>query len=153
MNLFTLSSPARTLLGVAIGSVWVFHGLYSKILHGIPRHEAIVTRILGAAWGPSATLVIGILEVLLGLWACAGWHRRACATIQTLGIVAMNSLEIARANDLLISAPGMVLLNFLFLLTVWFWALSDHKSIEPHAQVRSFRLRRVARGHTPKRVP
>jgi hypothetical protein len=35
----------------------------------------------------------------------------------------MNTLEIARARSLLISALGMVLLNLSFLAVVWRWAL------------------------------
>jgi hypothetical protein len=127
MRSFTMSPRARTFIGLAIGCVWVFHGLYSKILEGIPRHRAIVSRILGEDLAQSATIGIGIAEVLLGIWALTGWNRRACAFIQTLAIAAMNTLEIIRANDLLISAPGMVLLNAAFLSIVWFWAGSDRK--------------------------
>ena len=132
MDPFSLSSKVRALLGVAIGSVWVFHGLYSKILGGIPRHQAIVSRVLGEEWGPVATIGIGLLEIALGLWAYIGWSRRCCAAVQTLAIIAMNSIEIARANDLLISAPGMVLLNSLFLLVVWVWALAKPKDVSSH---------------------
>jgi hypothetical protein len=42
--------------------------------------------------------------------------------VQTAAIVAMNSLEIARAPDLLISAPGMLLLNAAFLGIGWYSA-------------------------------
>ena len=106
---------------MAIGSVWIFHGLYSKILAGIPRHRLIVDRILGEGIGDRATLVIGTLEMLLGLWVFSGLRRVSCATVQTLAIVSMNTLEILLARELLISAAGMVLLNLTFLGTVWFW--------------------------------
>ncbi len=111
------------LLGILIGSVWVFHGLYSKILDGIPRHRQIVERILGEGIADVATVAIGSLEVLLGFWAFSGIFRKSCAAVQTLAIVAMNSLEIYLAPDLLISALGMVLLNLTFLSIVWYWAL------------------------------
>jgi len=108
---------------ITIGSVWVFHGLYSKILNRIPRHRLIVGRILGEKLAKPATFLIGSLEVLLGIWAFTGWERPACAAVQTLALVAMNTLEILRAEDLLISAIGMVMLNLAFLAVVWWWAL------------------------------
>jgi hypothetical protein len=107
---------------IVIGSVWVFHGLYSKILNGLPRHRLIVGKILGDANAGIATRVIGVLEMLLGLWAWTGWQPVGCAVVQTAAIVAMNSLEIFLARELLISAIGMVILNAGFLTLVWFWA-------------------------------
>jgi hypothetical protein len=128
MRSFTLSSKARRLLGCGIGFVWCFHGFYSKILDGIPRHRMIVGRILGENSAQSATIAIGVLEVLLGVWAVSGHKRPTCALAQTLAIVGMNTLEIILANDLLISAPGMVVLNLVFLSVVWFWALAASPS-------------------------
>lgn len=107
---------------IGIGSVWVFHGVFSKILNGIPRHRLIVGKILGTARTGIATKTIGLLELLLGAWAIAGWHPVWCASVQTAAIIAMNSLEILLARELLISAIGMVTLNFAFLSLVWWWA-------------------------------
>jgi hypothetical protein len=107
---------------IGIGSVWIFHGLYSKILNGIPRHRLIVGRILGIKKAAVATKTIGLLELLLGGWVIAGWHPVWCASVQTAAIIAMNSLEIFLARELLISAIGMVALNFGFLSLVWWWA-------------------------------
>jgi len=105
-----------------IGSVWVFHGLYSKVLNGIPRHRLIVGKILGTQKAEIATKIIGLLELLLGAWVIAGWHPIWCASLQTAALVAMNSLEITLARELLISAIGMVALNLVFLGLVWWWA-------------------------------
>lgn len=110
-----------------IGSVWVFHGLYSKICAGIPRHGMIVERVLGERIAGQATLFIGVMEVLLGFWVYTRFKRRACALVQTLAIVAMNALEILLARDLLISALGMVALNSAFILLMWYWALVGRK--------------------------
>jgi len=120
-----MNSPSRIqiALTIVIGSVWVFHGLYSKILMGIPRHHAIVARVLGEAAAEWATFTIGVLEILLGLWAYSRWKRMACALVQTMALVSMNVLEIALARDLLISAAGMAVLNLAFLTLVWHWAL------------------------------
>jgi len=107
---------------IVIGSVWVFHGIYSKILNGIPRHRLIVAKILGKQRAQIATRIIGALEFLLGMWVLTGWQSVWCASIQTAAIIAMNSLEILLARELLISALGMLILNFGFLSLVWWWA-------------------------------
>src|SRR3954470_24937717 len=123
MDSFFRSEMFHMLAQIVIGSVWVFHGLYSKILKGIPRHQLIVGRVLGDKIARPATKTIGCLEVLLGLWAFSGFARVECAAVQTLAIVGMNTLEIILAGDLLISAIGMVFLNLGFLAVIWHWAL------------------------------
>jgi hypothetical protein len=113
----------QSLTGIAIGSVWIFHGFYSKILNGIPRHQLIVGKILGDRIAWKATTAIGLLEILLGIWVFTGWERLPCAVVQTAAIFGMNTLEILLASNLLISAIGMVILNAVFLSLVWRWAL------------------------------
>lgn len=115
----------RLALRILIGSVWVFHGLYSNLLDGIPRHREIVARVLGEDLAGPATVAVGISEILLGCWAFLHRMPRACATVQTVAIVMMNALEISRAPDLLISAPGMVLLNLCFLTLGWYSATRE----------------------------
>lgn len=109
-------------LTLLIGSVWVFHGLFSKLSNGIPRHRLIVGRILGEGIADWATWIIGILEISLGLWIFSRLWRRPCALVQTLALVSMNFLEILLARDLLISAAGMVALNLGFIALIWYWA-------------------------------
>lgn len=123
-----MSATTHRLLAALIGGVWVFHGLWSKMLGQIPRHQLIVGRILGDAWAAPATLAIGLCEIAMGIWVFTGRFRRTCATVQTLALVAMNTLEILLARDLLISAPGMVALNLAFLTLVWRWESSRHRS-------------------------
>jgi hypothetical protein len=122
MDFFFRSETFHIAAQIVIGSVWVFHGLYSKILNGIPRHRLIVGKILGNANAGIATKGIGVLEMLLGLWAFTGWQPVGCAVVQTAAILGMNSLEIFLARELLISAIGMVILNVGFLSLVWYWA-------------------------------
>jgi len=110
---------------IAISAVWIFHGFYSKILDGIPRHRLIVGRILGDEHARPLTIMIGAGEILLGLWVLSGRRTFACALFQTLALMAMNTLEILFAKELLISAPGMVALNLLLLGSAWWLAQRD----------------------------
>lgn len=117
---------------IFIGGVWIFHGLYSKILDGIPRHKLIVGRILGESFADVATVMIGVMEILLGCWVIWGKHRKINASIQTLGLVSMNTLEIILAEDLLISAAGMVVLNLCFIALIWWWATRENHPSQPN---------------------
>ncbi len=113
----------RRILRLLIGGAWIFHGLYSKLLDGVPRHRSIVGRVLGEDVAANATLAIGVGEVLLGLWVLSMRAPRLCAAVQTVLLVMMNSLEIAFARDLLISPAGMVFLNLLLIASAWWIAL------------------------------
>lgn len=113
----------EVLLRIFIASVWIFHGLFSKILDGIPRHREIAGKILGEGVADFATPTIGLLEILLGCWVLSGIYRRTCASVMTLALISMNTLEIIIARELLISAAGMVVLNLCFIGMIWFWAL------------------------------
>ncbi|MGB8168504.1 MAG: DoxX-like family protein [Chthoniobacteraceae bacterium] len=124
MPSFLHSEIFLTVAGILIAAVWVFHGLYSKILDRIPRHRRIVARILGEQFAWPAMKLIGLGEISLGVWAFTGWHPIACAAVQTAALVAMNTLEILLAGDLLISAVGMVILNLGFIALSWQWALA-----------------------------
>ena len=73
MNSLIQSNMVHTVAQIAIGSVWGFHRCYSKILNGIPRHRLIVGKILGTANAGVLTKAIGLLEVMLGIWAYTGW--------------------------------------------------------------------------------
>ena len=111
---------------IVIAGVWIFHGLYSKILDGVPRHRLIVGRILGDSFAGPLTILIGAGEILLGLWVLSGRRSRACAALQTLALAAMNTLEIIFAKELLISAPGMVALNLMLLGSAWWLIAAAH---------------------------
>jgi uncharacterized membrane protein YphA (DoxX/SURF4 family) len=111
-------STVHLALRIMIGSVWVFHGLYSKLLNGIPRHRLIVARILGEPAAEVATIAIGVMELLLGLWVMLHRWPRWCAVVQTAAILAMNTLEIHR-----------VALNLGFLALGWYSA--TRQGVEP----------------------
>jgi hypothetical protein len=123
MAAFLQSHTLHILLAAIIGSVWVVFGLYCKILNRVPRHRKIVERVLGPRFG-GLILVIGIGEVLLGLWVFSGWERLACAGVLTAAIAGMNTLEIWLARDLLFSVRAMVCLNAILIGLIWWWALA-----------------------------
>ena len=108
-----------------IASVWLFHGLFGKVLGLIPRHRLIVARVLGEDVSGAATRAIGIAEILLALWVASGRFPRLCAAAITLALAAMNTLEVLYARDLLLAPAGMVAANAALVGVAWYLAIAD----------------------------
>jgi uncharacterized membrane protein YphA (DoxX/SURF4 family) len=113
-----------TVMRLGIASVWLFHGLGSKLLDLIPRHRAIVGRIVGDRLSGPVTASIGVAEVLLGLWVASGRSPKACAAVMTAALATMNTLEIAYAKDLLLAPYAMVAANLVLVGLAWYVALA-----------------------------
>jgi hypothetical protein len=110
-------------LRVATALVWLGFGLLAKVLDGVPRHREIVSRVVGTQLAASVTLLVGAAEVLMALWIVSRRLPRTCAAAQTAALVTMNSLELYKARDLLLSPLAMVAANVVFLSLAWVLAL------------------------------
>jgi uncharacterized membrane protein YphA (DoxX/SURF4 family) len=89
-------------LRLAIAVVWLGNGLGAKVLGLVPRHEEIVSRILGTAHAPMLTTAIGFGEILIGLWCLSGRRPKLCALTQVVLVLTMNIIEQILAVDLLL---------------------------------------------------
>lgn len=114
-------------LRAGLGAVWVFHGLWSKLLGGIPRHREIVARVVGQDWADLVTLGVGAAEILLGAWVWSARAPRICALVQTRILLSMNLLEFWYARDLLLAPIPMLLANALLLGVAWWLAFQGRR--------------------------
>ena len=85
-----------------IALVWLANGLLCKLLLLVPRHAAIVARILGPAHATLLTRLIGAGEIGMALWVLSGISPRWYAWAQIALILSMNTLEAVLAPDLLL---------------------------------------------------
>src|SRR5690554_138906 len=99
-------------LTLAIASVWVANGLWAKILGNVPRHEAIVGRVLGEAFAPGLIVMIGVGELVIAAWVLSRFRTRICVAVQIALVLTMNVIEFVFARDLLLFGG----LNFVFAL-------------------------------------
>lgn len=115
------AGTAGRLLALLVASVWLFHGLVNKLLHGEPRHLAIVQAVPGLAGiaGEVVLAMVGVAEVLVAAWVLSGALPRACAGAQTLFLLSMNALELAFAREHLLWPAMLVPVNLLFLSLAW----------------------------------
>jgi len=89
-------------LNYLIALVWLINGLFCKILNLVPRHQLIVSHILGSDHAVLFTKVIGTLEVLMAIWVISKITARLCAITQIILVAVMNVIEFFAVPDLLL---------------------------------------------------
>ena len=107
------------LITYLIALVWLANGLLCKVLLLVPRHAAIVARILGPTHAEVLTRLIGLSEIGMALWVLSGIHRRWCARTQIALVVSMNLLESWLAPDLLLWGRANTVFAGLFCLLIY----------------------------------
>jgi hypothetical protein len=112
-----------TAMGIA--SVWLVHGVFNKLLHGSPRHLAIVQSVPGLAGSTGAHLlpVIALFEVAVAMWMLWGEAPYLCAMVQTTALLSMNVVELTYARPLLLWPAGLIPINVAFLSLSWWVAI------------------------------
>ncbi len=111
------------LLTYLIALVWLANGLLCKVLLLVPRHAAIVARILGPAHAGVLTRLIGVGEIGMAVWVLSGIRPRWCAWAQIALILSMNTLESVLAPDLLLWSRLNAVFAVLFCGLIYFHCL------------------------------
>jgi len=113
--------PNHKLIRLSIALVWLYQGLWCKVLGGVPRQEAVISTVpfLGAREVRVALITLGLVECGLALWVLSGQRRRQGGIVQTALLIAMNSGGLIWAWHLIPDPVGMILQNFAFLVLVW----------------------------------
>jgi uncharacterized membrane protein YphA (DoxX/SURF4 family) len=109
------------LIRLSIALVWLYQGLWCKLLGRTPRHEAVVAAVpfLSAAQGHAALLVLGIVECGVAAWVLSGRRARESALFQTALLLIMNAGGVVWASRIIPDPAGMLFQNFTFLLLAW----------------------------------
>jgi len=106
-------------LRTAVALVWLYQGLWLKIIAVEPRHLEIVSSVPSFVSPRIALGLIGGFESLLGLAFLLGWRLRLFAWLQIGLLVLMNTAGILFASASIPDVPGMVLMNLVFILAIW----------------------------------
>jgi hypothetical protein len=113
--------PPYWLIRVAVAGVWLYEGLWCKLLRGQP-HEFEVVRAVphyGPRFGEPFLLALGVVEVALAAWILSAFAPVTCALVQTLLLVALNANGLLWSRHLIHDPTGMVVKNSAFLVLVW----------------------------------
>jgi uncharacterized membrane protein YphA (DoxX/SURF4 family) len=105
----------------AIAAVWIYQGLWCKLLGRMPHHQEIVGTVplLTPARAHRALVALGLLECVIGSWVLSGFWPSEAALLQTALLVAMNAGGLLWASRAIPDPVGMLLQNFAFLLLAW----------------------------------
>ncbi len=106
---------------VALATVWLHQGLWSKILDRDASHREIVGRMPGmdATAARAVTVAIGCLEAGLAAWVLSGRSPRACAAVQTGLIAGFNTGALTFARDQIDSPGGLLVRNAGLVALAW----------------------------------
>lgn len=102
----------------ALALIWVINGLFCKVLGLVPRHEQIVSVILGAEHAHVLTVCIGLAEVAMAIWILSGWRYRLCATLQITVIAGMNIIEFLSVPELLLWGRANAIFAIMLILLI-----------------------------------
>ncbi|WP_339893124.1 DoxX-like family protein [uncultured Algibacter sp.] len=108
------------ILTFCIATVWIVNGLFCKVLNLVPRHDQIVTRILGDDYSRVLTILIGLSEILMAIWVLSKFKSKLNAIAQIAIVGLMNTLEFILVPDLLLWGKLNSLFALLFILVVYF---------------------------------
>jgi DoxX-like family/Protein of unknown function (DUF3419) len=105
----------------AIALVWIYHGLWCKLLGECPEQAAIVAAVPGLAGGlgRGLFLALGLAETAIAGWVLGGRAPRAAALVQTTLILAMNGGGLLWGRAHIADPSALVVQNIAFLALVW----------------------------------
>ena len=113
--------PPAWLIRVAVMAVWLYEGLWCKLLGRAPQQLQVVEAVPRFGPGTAATFLkaLGAVEVLMAAWALSGVAPLPCAIAQTALLVALNANGLLWARQLIHDPGGMLVKNFAFLVLAW----------------------------------
>lgn len=113
-------NAAHKTLNFLIAIVWFVNGLLCKVLDLVPRHELIVSRILGNEYALLLTKTIGIAETLMAVWIISNIKSRLNAFFQMAIIAIMNIIEFILVPDLLLWGKANIIFAAMFILLIYY---------------------------------
>ena len=113
--------PPPWLIHVAVSCVWLYEGLWCKLLNGEPRQMQVVEAVprYGLRIGVIFLKLLGVIEVGVALWALSDMAPLVCALVQTVLLIALNACGLLWARHIIHDPAGMVVKNFAFLVLAW----------------------------------
>ena len=113
--------PPYWLIRIAVAGVWLYEGLWCKLLRGEPREFEVVKAVpqYGERFGVPFLLSLGAVEVTIGVWVLSGWLPFLCAVTQTVLLVSLNANGLMWSRHLIHDPRGMIVKNFAFLILAW----------------------------------
>lgn len=113
--------PPLVVIRASIAAVWLYEGLWCKLLGRAPSQVQVVTAVprLGPRFGPAFLKALGLVEVAIAVWVMTGIAPGTCAITQMTLLVVLNANGLLWARHIIHDPAGMVINNIAFLVLVW----------------------------------
>ena len=121
MHDIRMTFPALVIMRSAVAAVWLYEGLWNKVLGRAQREAQVVAAVpvFGARFGQPFLKALGIIEVLLAAWIMSGIYPGTCAIVQIALLVVLNVNGLLWSRHIIHDPAGMVIKNLAFLVLVW----------------------------------
>ncbi|MGH3081881.1 MAG: DoxX-like family protein [Gaiellaceae bacterium] len=120
----------RRFASAAVTGVWLYHGLWCKLLGGCPEQVDVVAAVpwlRGRAAKP-VLLGIGVVETILAVWVVSGRRPRGAAAIGTALVAGMNAGGLTFGRRHIPAPKTMIAENVAFLALAWLAAEEDARA-------------------------
>lgn len=113
--------PPDGLIRGAVAAVWLYEGLWCKLLRGEPRELEVVKAVprYGPRFGVPFLMTLGVVEVAIAIWVLVGIAPFPCVIVETVLLVSLNASGLIWSRHVIHDPRGMVVKNFAFLVLAW----------------------------------
>lgn len=120
----------RRFAAAAVAGVWLYHGLWCKLLGGCPEQADIVAAVPGLRGerGRTVLLGIGVVETALAVWVLTGRRPREAAAIGTALVAGMNAGGLTFGRRHIPAPKRLVAENLTFIALAWLAAEEDARA-------------------------
>jgi hypothetical protein len=124
------SQFGRRLPAAAVAGVWLYHGLWCKVLGRCEDQLRVVADLPGMprALARPALVALGAAEVALAAWVISGRRPVEAAQAETGLLVAMNGGGLAFSRKHIAAPRQLLAENVAFLALVWWTGLSERQA-------------------------
>lgn len=121
----------RRLPAAAVAGVWVYHGLWCKLVGACSEQEEIVAAVPGLPrrLAKPVLLALGLVEVAFSAWVISGRRARTAAAAQTALLIGMNGGGLAWGRKHIPAPRALLVENLAFLALLW-WAAENDRAAE-----------------------
>jgi len=116
-----LTFPPVPVIRAAVAAVWLYEGLWCKVLSRAPHQARVVAAVprFGPRFGAQFLSALGAVETLLAAWVLSGAAPGLCAITQTIVLATLNLNGLLWARRYIHDPAGMILKNAAFLVLAW----------------------------------
>lgn len=120
----------RRFAAAAVAGVWLYHGLWCKLLGGCPEQADIVAAVPGLRGERARTVLlgIGVLETALAVWVLTGRRPREAAVLVTALVAGMNAGGLTFGRRHIPAPKRLVAENLTFIALAWLAAEEDARA-------------------------